>query len=200
MEKHKTILIATRNRDKFEIVSGILTRLGLNKYKYSSLYDLNVIEDVKEKGTIVNRAKQKADFFEKIVIKKKIPNIIAVLGIDDGLILPGKKRASSHSKELTGSILSGKLISVGDTVQLARAFALNVLSPKKSRTCITKIPFRFLGSSQAVKRIEGKYPLNDIFGLCGNAKPVNSTSEEECFEYYLRYSEKELNGLFKNLS
>jgi hypothetical protein len=197
MEKHKTILIATRNGDKFEIVSGMLKRLAMGNFGFVSLSDINISDEIKEMGTIANRAKQKADFFEKIVMKNKNPEIIAVLGIDDGLILPGRKRANSNSKELTDAFLSGKLISVGDIVLLARAFALNVLNSRKSRTCITKIPFEFLGSSQTIKRIEGKYPLNDAFGLCGNGKSVNATSEQECFEYYLRYCKKELEGLFK---
>lgn len=200
MEKNKIILIATKNRDKFEIVSGILSRLGSDKYKFVSLYDLDVADDVEEKGTIINRARQKADFFEKIITKKKMPDIIAVLGIDDGLILPGKKKASSNSKELTDAILSGKLVSAGDVVQLARAFALNVRGTNKRAVCTTGIPFKFLGSSWTIKRIEGKYPLNDVFGLCGNSKSVNSTGEEECFEYYLKHCRKELEGLFEILS
>lgn len=199
MEKSKTILIATRNRDKFEIASGIFARLGLKEYGFINLHGLNITEDIKEKGTIADRAKQKADFFEKIVSRKKRPKITAILGIDDGLILPGKKRASSNSKEMTDAFLSGKLISVGDTVQLARAFALNVLDSKKRRTCITKIPFKFLGSSQNIKRTEGKYPLNDVFGLCGNERSVNTTNKRECFGYYLKYCKKDLEGLIEVL-
>lgn len=198
-EEDKTILVATKNGDKFAIVSGILARLGLNEYEFIDLYDLNITENMKEKGMISDRAKQKADFYEKIVIKKKIPKIIAVLGIDDGLILPGRKKTSSNSKELTDAFLSGKLISVGDIVLLARAFALNVLGSKKHAVRITKIPFEFLGNSENIEKTEEKYSLNDVFGLCGNGRSVNTTSEEKCFEYYLRYSRKELVELFSVL-
>ncbi len=51
-----TILIATKNTDKFEIVVDILRGIGLNNYQFSSLVDFNISEEMEETGTTENRA------------------------------------------------------------------------------------------------------------------------------------------------
>ncbi len=188
----KLILIATKNKDKFLIVSNMLKRVGLKNYKFINLQSLKIHEDVKEKGTIMQRAKQKADFYQKIILEKKITEVIAILGIDDGIKLFNRKRINSNSKEIADGILSGKLSSIGNIIFVVRAFALNLMDNKIQTTCITHIPFVFLGNIKNVKRNKEKYPLSHVFGMQNRKKSIIETSEKECLEYYLKYSKKEL--------
>jgi hypothetical protein len=198
-DKSKTILIATKNNDKFLIVAGMMKQLGLNNYKFISLHDLNIKEDLKEKGTISDRAKQKANFYQKIILKKKIAGITAVLGTDDGIKLPGRKTAASNSKQITDKILSGELISIGETVSISRAFSLNLTAGNARNACVTDIPYVFLGNEENIKREEEKYPLNRVLSLSNGKKPLAATNEKECLEYYLKHSRKELELLCKIL-
>ena len=49
----KKILIATKNKDKFEIVTKILNKINNSSYKYYSLYDIkNLEKSDKEEGNI----------------------------------------------------------------------------------------------------------------------------------------------------
>ena len=79
-----------------------------------------------------------------------------MLGIDDGLILSGRKKIISNSKEITDKILTGKIISAGDIITIVRAFALNLLDKNIQTTCITSIPYTYLGNKENIKREEGK--------------------------------------------
>lgn len=60
-EKVRKILIATRNNDKFKIVSKLLLTSNFKDYKFYSLNDINesVIEE-KETGDVLNRSFKKA--------------------------------------------------------------------------------------------------------------------------------------------
>ena len=59
MEK---ILIATKNKDKFEIVTKILNKINNLSYEYYSLYDIkNLEKSDKEEGNIEVRAYNKAN-------------------------------------------------------------------------------------------------------------------------------------------
>lgn len=197
--KPKKILIATKNSDKFLIATGMLKELGLKDYEFVNLHGLNVRENIKEKGTILDRAKQKANFYQKVIVKNKIPGITAVLGIDDGIKLLSRKTIASNSKQMTDKILSGELVSVGEIVLIARAFALNLTENNTKDACITNMPFIFLGNKENTKREEEKYPLSRVFGLLNSKKSITATNEKECLKYYLRYSRKELNNLCKIL-
>jgi len=198
-DKSKKILIATKNSDKFLIVTDMLKELGLKNYEFINLHGLNIRENLKEKGTILDRAKQKASFYQKIIVKKKIPGITAVLGIDDGIKLLSRKTVASNSKQITDKILSGELVSVGEIVLIARAFALNLTEDGAKDACITNMPFIFLGNEENIEREEEKYPLSRVFGLLNGKKSITATSENECLKYYLKYSKKELNNLCKIL-
>lgn len=62
------IIIATRNKDKFKIISNLLQ---INNFKDSKFYSLNDLKeniiDKKEKGTIIERSKEKAlNIYENI--------------------------------------------------------------------------------------------------------------------------------------
>lgn len=194
------ILIATKNKDKFYIVSDMFKNLGFIDFEFVSLLDLKITQDIKESGSILARAKQKASFYQGMVQKKHISDVMAVMGIDDGVKLLNRKATYRNSKHITDEILSGKLISMGEVVTIIRAFALNSTDGKKCAVCVTNIPFIFLGNGENIKRIEGSYPLSYVFGLLNSKKSIIETSDKKCLEYYLKYSKKELTQLFKNFS
>lgn len=191
----KKILIATKNVNKFSIVSDLLKKAGLENYEFINLHDLSIEEDLEEKGSILNRAKQKADFFTEVIKKKKINDIAAVLGKDDGLILPGRKKIFSNSKETTDQILEGKIILAGEIITVASAYALNFLDKNIQKTCVIKHSYIYLGNKENIRRKEGMYVLNYVVGFLGSKKPLSAESEEECLNYYYKYSKKELNEL-----
>lgn len=60
----KTIVVATKNIDKFRIVVDILLGLGAIDFTYCNLTDLKITEEMEETGTIEDRAKQKALFYK----------------------------------------------------------------------------------------------------------------------------------------
>lgn len=194
----KTILIATKNKDKFRTVSKILSHLHLGNFRFVDLHDLGVEDDIEERGSIIERAKQKADFYGGIVYKNKVSNVNAVLGIDDGLKLYGNEEILCNSKEITDGILSGKKIKKGDVIIVARAYALKPAKGIKTHTCITEIPFQHIGNSEKIKRIEEIYPLNHVLGFVGEKRTIIKMPEDECIEYYCRYSKKDLKDLFRN--
>lgn len=191
----KKILIATKNKDKFIMVSGMLKKSGLEDFKFINLHDLNIQEDIEEKGSILNRAKQKADFFSDIIFKMKIIDIMAVLGVDDGLVLPGSKKIISNSKETTDRILEGKIISDGEIITIAKAYALNLPDINTQKTCISSIPYIYLGNKENIKREEKGYILSYVVGMLGSKSPLSAASDEECLNYYLKYSRTELSKL-----
>lgn len=193
------ILIATKNKDKFHIVSDMLKNLGMIDLGFVDLRDLKIAQDIRESGSILDRAKQKARFYQEIVKKMDISDIIAVLGVDDGIKLLNKKTTYRNSKHITDEILSGKLLSVGEVVTIVRAFALNSIDGKNNAVCVTNIPFVFLGNYKNINRMEEMYPLSYVFGLLNSKKSIIETSDKKCMEYYLKYSKKELIQLFKDL-
>lgn len=193
--KLKKILIATKNNDKFLIVAGLLKRAGLKDHSFVTLRDLDIREDIEENGSILNRAKQKADFFEKIILRNRIAGIEAVLGVDDGLKLPGRKRIISNSKEITDRILKGEIIPAGEIITIASAFVLKVPSKNIQVACVTGIPYVYLSNKENLKREEGKYVLNFVVGFLGGKKPLSAMSGKKCFDYYYKHSKKEFNKL-----
>ena len=57
----KKILIATRNKDKFKIISKLLSIESFKDYKFISLNDIEEdIIDKKEVGDVINRSYEKA--------------------------------------------------------------------------------------------------------------------------------------------
>lgn len=72
MEK---ILIATKNKDKFEIVTKILNKINNVSYEYYSLYDIKNLEKVIKKKEILKRELIIKQIKYIQVLKKMILNI-----------------------------------------------------------------------------------------------------------------------------
>ena len=86
------ILIATTNNSKFEVVKELLISCGFENYNFKLLKDLDlIIEDKKENGNILERAKDKAVNVYNTINNSKYNNDFEyIIGIDEGIeILTG---------------------------------------------------------------------------------------------------------------
>lgn len=102
----KNILLATRNKDKYKIVSKLLST---KIFKDDNFYSLNEVEekiiDKKEVGDIVNRSFEKA-----MNVYNNLNNNIFdyIIGIDDGIEMKGQM--IENVKEYINSILEDKYL------------------------------------------------------------------------------------------
>ena len=104
MEK---ILIATKNKDKFEIVTKILNKINNLSYEYYSLYDIkNLEKSDKEEGNIEVRAYNKAN---QIYSSIKDNDFKYIIGIDDGIKMRGILR--ENVKDYIEDIINDKYLS-----------------------------------------------------------------------------------------
>lgn len=188
------ILVATRNRDKFEIVK----RLVQNAIKDSVLVSLastDIDGDVVEVGTIRERAIQKAKFFHQRCRDLGVQDEFAgTLAVDDGLAIDGAD-ASPNSKELTDKILDSAW-EVGTTINVVRAYAL-IIGDEVPRAVETHVPFEFLGNADGVKREDGQYPLSKVLGIPGGKHPMSELSPEQEDGHYSKFTNEQIDLLFR---
>ena len=188
MEK---ILIATKNKDKFEIVTKILDKISNNNYEYYSLYDINNIEkSEKEEGNLEERAYNKANQIYSSIEKKYFKYII---GIDDGIKMKGIIR--ENVKDYIEDIINDKYLPEGEQVEIVRAYCfMNEYGEYKTIT--TKIPFKYQKYNGKLKIEENSYPLSNVLKPIDFDKTVAQMDKNENNEYYLKYSEKEIKEVF----
>lgn len=192
------LLIATKNLDKYKIVTNLLLRCNSN-LKFYNLRDLNIDSNIKEVGTIADRAKQKALFYQKYLKQNSmIDNIDWVIGVDDGIGFSKKDEGNPNSKELTDKILSNQCVNTGDKVWIKRAYSV-IGKNNQIMVCTTSIPFIFFGNRTSVKRQDNKYPLSRVFGVIDdNARlTIAEMDFNDSLDYYFKFSEKELCRLAK---
>lgn len=186
-----TILVATQNKDKFCIVVDILERIGSQKYNYVSLVNFNITEDVKESGTTEERAKQKVLFYKNICEKKNLlGNVIAIVGVDDGIFIKKEGFSTAESKEITDQILSGTRINIGDEIDIRRSYFLTNIKTKEELSCTTNIPFQFLGNPNGITRQSGKYPLSYVIGHLNSDVKVADNSNNSNIDYNVIHSQE----------
>lgn len=114
----KNILLATRNKDKYKIVSKLLSAKTFKNFKFISLNEIKEdIIDKKEVGDIKNRSFEKA-----INVYNNLNNNIFdyVIGIDDGIEMKGQM--IENVKEYINSILEDKYLKEGEEVNILRAY------------------------------------------------------------------------------
>lgn len=102
----KKILIATRNKDKYKIVSKLLSAKTFKNFKFISLNEIKEdIIDKKEVGYIKNRSYEKA-----MNVYKSLKNNIYdyIVGIDDGIEIRGN--IIENVKEYIKAILDNKYL------------------------------------------------------------------------------------------
>lgn len=182
------ILIATRNKEKYGVVSKLIAGVLPYKIEFFSINDLNIeITDQKEAGTIEERATQKA--FN--VYNNLTTNIFDyVVGVDDGILM--KNELHENIKDYLDVIINHDYLKSGEIVCIVRAFAfINRLG--EVNTITTRIPFEYKKVSIPVNIVESTYPLSRVLTPLGNpSTTVTDMNEDEISQYYLRYSAEDL--------
>lgn len=189
MEK---ILIATKNKDKFEIVTKILNKINNANYKYYSLYDIkNLEKSDEEKGNIEERAYNKANQVYSSIKKNDFKYII---GIDDGIKMKGILR--ENVKDYIEDIINDKYLSDGEQVEIVRAYCF-MNEKGEYKTITTEIPFKYQKINGNLKIKENSYPLSNVLRPLISDRTVAQMDKNENNQYYLQYSEKKIREVFE---
>lgn len=179
----KKILIATRNKDKFKIVSKLL---GTNNFSDSIFYSLNDIEDdvidKKETGDIINRSLQKS-LNARDSIKTSYDFIV---GVDDGIKMKGKM--VENVKDYINLIIDDKYLLQGEKVFIVRAYTF-VNKNGICKSIVTEIPFEYKRIKEKFEILENSYPLSYVLSPVGSQQTVIQLSDDESNAYYLKFSQ-----------
>ena len=188
----KKILIATKNKDKFEIVTKILNKINDESYKYYNLYDIKNIENNdKEEGTIEARAFNKANQIYSSINENEFEYII---GIDDGIKMKGILR--ENVKDYIEDIINDRYLSQGEQVEIVRAYCF-IDREGNYKSITTEIPFKYQKFNGNLKIEENSYPLSNVLTPLYSDKPVSQMNKDENNQYYLKYSEEKIKEVFK---
>lgn len=195
------ILIATKNIDKFNTTKGIFQKLGLADYEYKNLRDYNIFEENEEVGTMQERARDKVLFAREMLRREDISDeITLIVGIDDGFFIPTKNLLSVNSKEIVDDVLSGELLNVGEDIEEVRSYAIYKISEDNFYYYESRIPFRFLGNENGLKRIEGVNPLKHVLSFVSETQPVGYHSQDEIDEVVLGYVREGMGRVLKQFT
>lgn len=179
----KKILIATRNKDKFKIVSKLLKSSVFNNYAFFSLSDIEEkIIDKKEKGDLINRSFEKAlNVYDSL----KTNDFDFIVGVDDGIKIKGK--IIENVKDYIKPIINDELLSENEVVYIVRAYTF-INNKGKKHSFLTEIPFKYLKDSCNITLEENSYPLSYVLAPLEFDKKVVELSDDESNDYYLKYS------------
>lgn len=190
----KKILIATRNKDKFKIVSKLLSTDNFKDFKFYSLNDLDEeIIDVKEVGDVINRSFKKAlNVYNNI----KINSYDYIVGIDDGIKI--KNKIIENVKEYIKLIINDELLSQNEKVFIVRAYTF-INNNGSYKSILTEIPFKYAKLKEKFEIKKNSYPLSHVLMPINFLKTMDKLSDEESNDYYLKYSKNkfdEINNFF----
>ncbi|MBR2704470.1 MAG: hypothetical protein IKE91_03275 [Clostridia bacterium] len=190
------ILIATTNVDKYSVVTYLLKKAGLDDYLYQSLNDINYDgPDKKEKGTIAERAENKAKVVKEYLDDNNINDFEFIIGIDDGIFIKGALQ--ENIKDYIKKILYENFLSDGEEYAFYRAYCLISKSGDIFKT-ETKTPYSYKYKDGAAF-YENAYPLSQVSVPNGYDIAVAELSEEEGNEYAWRYAKDKLNELVNSI-
>lgn len=185
----KKILIATRNNDKFKIVSKLLSTDNFSDATFYSLKDIEeVIVDEKETGDLMHRSFQKANNAYNVV-KGKYDYVI---GVDDGIKIKGE--IVENVKDYIKKIIEEDYLAEKEAVYIVRAYTF-INKCGDSKTILTEIPFEFIKCVDELNILENSYPLSYVLAPVGTDIPVIKLSEEESNLYYFKYSKCEFDKI-----
>ncbi len=172
------ILIATNNHTKFNLVARLLKETPFKEYDFVCPADLGFNLNVREKGSLQNRALTKAGQARELVKKMEVTDDIAYfVGIDDGIRFVQDKTTHSDSKKATDRILKRENVHIGDSITIVRAFGF-VDQKGNSLSCITRVPMTYIGNPNNIERKEGAYPLEYVLSYEHQQKPINQLSQD----------------------
>ena len=181
----KNILIATRNKDKFKLLSKLLSTELLKDSKFFSLNDIeDEIEDKKEVGDIKNRSYEKA-MNAYLSIKNNIYQYI--IGIDDGIEMKGQM--IENVKEYIKDILDDKYLKEDEIVYIKKAYTF-IDKNGVFKTIVTKIPFKYKKLTNHFEIEENSYPLNHVLTPIDSNLRLVDIDEKTTNNYLLTYSKE----------
>lgn len=181
----KRILIATRNKDKFRIISKLLKTNSFKEFEFLCLDDINdKIIDKKETGDILNRSYEKALNTYNNIHNNEFEYII---GIDDGIKIKGK--IIENVKEYIKPIINDEYLKENEEIAIVRAYSF-INSKGKRKSIITEIPFRYIKLKKDFIIEENSYPLSHVMAPVNSTTTVSELDENETNLYYLNYSNK----------
>ena len=192
MEMNEKILIATKNKDKFEIVKMILNSIDSTNYDFYNLYDFEYLcKDEKENGNVVERAYNKAKQIYSNIEENTFKYII---GIDDGIKMKGQM--IENVKDYIKDIIDDRYLSEGEVVEIVRAYCFMKQNGEYT-TAVTKIPFKYKKINKKLELKENTYPLSNVLVPLTLEKTVSEMDKEENNIYYLKYSKNQIEEVFK---
>ncbi len=180
----KSILLATQNESKIKLLTKLITDV-CGEFKFVSLKELGINDEVEETGTIEERARQKAKFYLQKVTEMG-HDFDYVLGADDGIEIPGIAEATAETKKIVNQIINQNLIQIGQSVNILRAFCF--ISSLCQKELITKIPLKYIGNDEQIAKITGKYPLSFLLSHIDKNQAIVDTLPEQITIYNLKYS------------
>lgn len=192
----KKILIATRNKDKFRIVSKLLKTNLFPNANFYNISDINkeIVDEV-EVGDINNRSRNKATN----VFSQLDENIYDfIIGIDDGIKMKGS--IVPNVKDYIKDILDDKYLTNGEIVYIVRSYTF-VNKNKKIKTVITEIPFKYSKLDHEYSLEKNSYPLSHVLTSINSQVPVYKLTNDESNKYYSLYSKdsyKEIEEFFND--
>ena len=181
------ILIATRNDDKYKIISELLKTTIFEDKDFYYLKNINEqIEDKEEKGDIINRSYEKAkNVFENI----KSNDFQFIVGVDDGIKI--KDKIIENVKDYINSIINGDLLKENEVVYIVRAYTF-IEKNGKDKSIFTEIPFQYRKQTKEILIKKDSYPLSNVLSPLDSNKVVSEQSFEKSNDYYASYSKKQL--------
>ncbi len=186
------ILIATRNKDKFKIVSKLLKTNLFPDDNFYNISDINkeIIDDV-EVGDINNRSKNKAvNVFNQLDEN----NYDFIIGVDDGIKMKGN--LIPNVKDYIKDILDDKYLSAGEIVYIVRSYTF-INKDNKIKTITTEIPFEYSKLDHEYSLEKNSYPLSHVLKPLNLDVPVYKLTDDESNDYYSSYSKDSYNEIKK---
>lgn len=179
----KKILIATRNRDKFQIVKRLFETSIFEEYQFDNLNDLNInVNDKVESGSLESRSFEKAANSYVNIQENEYEYIV---GIDDGIKIKGI--IYEDVKKLVNLILNHGLLSDGEIIYMVRAYTF-FNQKGESYTITIDIPYRYQRLNYELTVEENTYPLNYVLAPINSDKTIAEQDFEESNQYFLSYS------------
>ena len=181
------ILIATKNIDKFKIISKLLSSCIFKSHEFYNLNDIDInLKDKKEIGDIINRSYDKA---MNVYNNLEENDFEYIIGIDDGIKM--KDVIRENVKDYIQDIISDKYLKEKEKVYIVRAYTfINKLG--KYTSIITEIPFIYKKLNYELKIEKNTYPLGYVLRPIYSNKTAKELSEEESNSYYLKFSESKI--------
>lgn len=190
------VLIATQNIEKAAIIEALLRRAGLKNDKFLNLLDVNVNIQVEERGSVLDRAIDKANYAKDNVDLNKF-NIDLIVGSDDSF-KDNKGNIRTDSKEFVDDVLNKNLLQIGETVNLVRAMSF-INKEGEISTLETEIPFSYIGLKYKDKIRDYSYPLSYVFARVGSNNPVINDKQNTSIDYYFRFCGDDIRKIVSTL-